>query len=359
MVSMDNIRKKAKDRNFYQIIFFLFIFFSILFLFSSLPRISFPLISSYILYLIVRPLVPLLTKRKIGRRLSITIVFILITIFLVYPLFKVTQVAILESKNFQYYIPKIETYVVEQIHATTGYIHAKFGYAVDDEYFRRGTIWIKDNIKELFLGLPNFVGTFIEWLLLILLFTFFLLRDGINMSKGFLKIVPNPLFENAYHLLHQFNKKIGDYFFAKFIEASCVGVIITSGLFILNLRFALIFGFVAAITNIIPYLGPVIGAIPAAVWAFSEYGVSSTAGGVLLVFIIANAVDMFILFPILVSKIVDIHILLVVLSIIIGSQHLGILGMIVSIPLAAMLQLLFLEIYASLYPRSRAKIRFT
>ena len=66
-------------------------------------------------------------------------------------------------------------------------------------------------------------------------------------------------------------------------------------------------------------------------------------------FLIVNAFDLALVFPILVSKIVNLHPIVVVVSVILGSQMMGVVGMVISIPLAAAIKLLLTEIYKYLY----------
>jgi putative permease len=180
-----------------------------------------------------------------------------------------------------------------------------------------------------------------------------MLKDGVRFRTIVLKITPNSFFERFYHLFSQLNRQFGDYLLAKFIEAAIVGVFITLGLLLAGIKFSLLFGFIAAITNIIPYIGPIIGAIPAIIWAFSEYGFGQESLVVVTIFLVANVIDLAIVFPILVSKIVDMHPIVVVLSVILGSQFMGVTGMIISIPVAAALKLFFVEIFNSLYTGQR------
>jgi putative permease len=183
---------------------------------------------------------------------------------------------------------------------------------------------------------------------------FFLLRDSRELRRNFLKITPNTFFERFYFLYYQFLKKLGDYIFAKFIEASIVLIIITSGLLILNIKFAFLLGLIAGITNIIPYVGPFIGAIPAVVFGIAEYGWGASFGGIVILYLVANTIDLSLVFPLLVSKIVDLHPVLVVLSVILGSQFMGIIGMVISIPMAAALKLISIEIHNEIYNCRRA-----
>jgi putative permease len=123
-------------------------------------------------------------------------------------------------------------------------------------------------------------------------------------------------------------------------------------LLILDVRFALLFGLLAAFSNIIPYVGPVIGFVPTLLFSLAEYGSGTTLGGIITLFVVANAIDIALVFPILVSKIVDLHPLTVVVSVILGSQWLGIVGMIISIPSAAAVKLIIQEVYKEIYQRT-------
>ena len=110
-------------------------------------------------------------------------------------------------------------------------------------------------------------------------------------------------------------------------------------------------GIIAAITNIIPYAGPLLGTVPGLIMGMVEYGFGATFGGIVILYSVANIIDLALVFPILVSKIVDLHPIVVVASVILGSQFMGLLGMIISIPFAAALKLILEEVYTEIYNR--------
>lgn len=316
---------------------------------AVLPRLSIPLLMGYVIYLIVYPAVPTLEKIGLNRTASIWLVFSSLIFFSTYPFVKIVPTVTAEIENVQYYLPKIERYVTKQYNDLREEVKERTSFEIGDKYFFQGLDWVRKTSTNLLLNVPKIIASVIEWVFLIPLIIFFLLKDGGAFKKGILKLTPNSIFERFYFLSHQFNKKLGDYIFAKFVEASIVGITITSGLLILNVRFALLFGLIAAITNIIPYVGPVIGFVPALLFALAEYGSGTTLGAIIMLFLIANAIDIALVFPILVSKVVDLHPLVVVVSVILGSQWLGMVGMIISIPFAAALKLIFQEVYKEIY----------
>lgn len=343
---------KASTRNkpWAKIIFFIVAIISFFGLLISMPRVSAPLFFAFILSMILKPLVPSLRKLGIPKNIAILIVFIGFGFLIIYPIMRVGPTIQQESENFQFYLPKIEKLLTDNYALIREKANDKLGVSLPETWVNDMIKLAQDEVGQVLLQAPNLLASILEWLLLVPLFLFFFLKDGREIKNRFLKLVPNSIFERAYYLVYQFNLQVGDYIFAKFIEASIVGTIITTGLLIIDVRFAFLLGIVAAITNIIPYIGPILGIVPGVIVAFLDFGASPTLGAVITLYLVANVIDLAFVFPILVSKIVDLHPVLVVVSVIIGSQYLGIVGMIISIPLAASLKLIFREIYRNIYP---------
>ena len=332
-----------------RILFFMILFLLVGLVLMHLPRLAAPLGLSYVFYLVLRPMIPILIKFGINRNLAILLMFGVLIFILSYPLTKIIPVIKTETDNVQFYLPKTETYLRENYQILKERIKEKTSFVLDDKYLVDSISYAKEISSTFLLSIPNYLTSLLEWVVLVPLFLFFLLKDGNGFKALILKLCPNSIFERFYHLFHQFNKQLGGYIFAKIIEASIVGIIITIGLFIMDVRFSFLLGIVAGVTNIIPYLGPVLGIIPALVFGLSEYGFGATFGAIMILYIAANFIDMALVFPILVSKIVDLHPVVVVVSVILGSQYLGVVGMIVSIPCAAATKLIFKEIYLSIY----------
>jgi len=320
-------------------------------LFTSISRIFIPIGLSYVLYLIVNPFIPMLNKAGLNKNLSILLIFVGLLFFAVYPLVKLSPVIVSEAENFQYFIPKIERTVHLNYEKIRHEIKSKTTFDIGEKLITDGIELSKKSSKIFLLKIPTLIASILEWIFLIPLFLFFFLKDGRNFKFLVLKMCPNSIFERLYNLIFKFNKQLGGYIFAKFVEASIVGIIITVGLLIMGVKFSLLLGFVAGVTNIIPYVGPIFGMIPAIALGIAEYGWGPTFGGIMLLYLIANVIDIALVFPILVSKIVDLHPIIVVLSVILGSQYMGTLGMVISIPLAAAIKLIFLELYSNLYNR--------
>jgi len=344
-----NFKKEvSKITLFYGTIFcFLFILF-------AMPRLGIPLSFSYVLYLIFKPAIAYLMKLGLKREAASSIVFCGILFILIFPFVKFLPTLLNEVQDFTGKISVMEEYVTINFHKATTYIKDKTGYEVDDQIL--GTImgYGKEFSKNALRVVPNYIAYIFEWIFVVPLLLFFLLRDMRAFRNIVYKNVPNTIFERFHLLSYQFNKQLGDYIFAKFIEATLLGFILSTGLMIMGVRYSVLFGLFAGLTNIIPYVGPIFGAIPLIAFGLSEYGLTSQFGAMMLLFGIAYALDFAIIFPLLVSKIVDLHPVSVVIGVILGSQFYGMVGMIISIPVIAAMKLILSEIYVSLYPASRS-----
>ena len=168
------------------------------------------------------------------------------------------------------------------------------------------------------------------------------------MTKLLFSLVPNNFFELFSNLRYQINDQMGGFIRARILEAGIVGLIVWIGLSLANFKYAMVLALFASITNLIPYFGPIIGAVPALVIAlisgFSLFDIFI----VTLPYLIAQVVDIFLIIPLLVAKIVDLHPISVVIVIIIGAQLLGVLGMIIAIPLASAFKVTIFTFYRQL-----------
>jgi putative permease len=123
---------------------------------------------------------------------------------------------------------------------------------------------------------------------------------------------------------------------------------VTIGLLAIGFPYPFVLGFFAGVTNILPYIGPLIGVVPAILVALLSSDSNASMLGMSVVFLAANLIDMVLVFPLLVSKVVNLNPIIVVVSVIVGGQLGGVVGMIVVIPFIAFFKLLFEEIYKDL-----------
>ena len=202
--------------------------------------------------------------------------------------------------------------------------------------------------QDFFDRLPTFLKSFFTVMLLGPFLAYFMVKDGRAVVNVVLGLVPNPVFEAALSLVHQINMQIGQFVRARILESLIVGLVTAIGLLVIGFPYAVLLGVIAGLTNFIPYLGPLMGAVPAFLIALVNGQTGLAIVLVALVYVVAQLIDAGLLIPVLVAKIVDLHPVTVIVVIIAGAQLLGVLGMIISIPVASTLKVTFTTLYKHL-----------
>jgi putative permease len=208
--------------------------------------------------------------------------------------------------------------------------------------------WLTAQSSSLVEKLPGFLSQSASVILLSPFIGFFMILDGQRVARNLFELVPNNIFEITLHLRHQINEQIGHYIRARILESGIVSLIILVGLFTIDFPYAVLIAVLNAFTNFIPYIGPVIGALPAVVIVLINGASPAEVALVLSIFIIAQIVDIFLVIPLVVAKVVDLHPVTVVLAVIIGAEVLGIIGMLISIPIASAVKVIASTIYKHL-----------
>ena len=177
---------------------------------------------------------------------------------------------------------------------------------------------------------------------LVPIITFFFVVDGHVIQKAFLRMIPNRYFEMAVLLISRIGNALQSFIRGQLIDALYVGVMTTIGMAAIGLPYFVVIGIFAGLGNLIPYLGPIMGAIPALVVMLLTPG-WFTGANILIVAIIFAVVQFTegtFVYPLAIGKSVDLHPLVVILGITIGGQLAGIVGMLIAVPLVSIVKVI-------------------
>ncbi len=348
---MNQIQQISK-RHRGQAVFFTLMLVASAVILALYPRLSFPLATAYVVALVLKPFYDFYLALEKKQKLLITILLISLLALMIWPLVTLTTMIGAEASDLTQNLPRLEMLLKQRFFELRGYILETFKVRLDFDPFELAIRKIKEDGTHWIVDVPKIMGNVIEWLILTPVFTWFFLVENLKIKKNFLSLIPNHWFERSYMLMFQFNRRFGGYIVAKSIEATILGVLLMVGLWSIGFPYAFLLGVVGGITNIIPYVGPLLGWGSALlVGVMQPYGDLSFAA-LTVVYVIANFIDMALVFPLLVSKIVNLHPLVVVGSVILGSEIAGLVGMIVSVPAATFLKLLIDDLHKSLYTES-------
>jgi putative permease len=295
-----------------------------------------------------RPLTVKLTSGSYKQRMAYTLLLILGIMFLTFPLLATLYNADTDFTRLSHQLPVVQKTLHDKFFLFKVKVFERYGIRLNLDPVDYMMKKMETQGSFLLTHFPDYLSSVFEWLLLVPLFLYFFFMESSRFSQRVMIAIPNPIFEKTYVLFSQFNTKFSEYIIAKFIEAAILGTLVTVGLLIVGFPYPFILGFFAGVTNVLPYIGPVIGFLPAFCIALLSHDPNLAVWGMAIIYAIANLIDMVLVFPLLVSKIVNLHPIVVVVSIIIGSQLGGIVGMIVIIPFIAFFKILFKEVYKDL-----------
>lgn len=219
------------------------------------------------------------------------------------------------------------------------------------------TSWLIRSSQQLVLrsyGLTRgILGGFFS-LVLALFISGYMVADSQTLIKSLVQFFPKPWDERLAAQVTPVSQRMGSYIRGRVLVSALLGVLTATGLSILGLpEFALGLGAIAGVTNLIPFLGPVLGAVPALIVAFAKGGWIFV--WVLLLFVIIQNLETYVLDPLLVGTSVGVHPLYQLLSVLGGVQVLGILGAVIVPPWFAGVAALIENLY--LKPKIRAEYR--
>lgn len=206
-------------------------------------------------------------------------------------------------------------------------------------------------LKNIFSGLLSTTGSLFMGIFSVLFLSFFFIKDRDLFTRIIMLFVNEKNEERTLQILNKINKMLTRYFTGILIEVSSMMILISLGGWAVGLENAILIGFIGGLMNLIPYIGPLIGASIAAVLVTMTniyLGIDHTAGligGILLVFLIANMIDNFLLQPIIYSNSVHAHPIEIFIVIIMGGTLGGPLGMIIAIPTYTILRITVKEFF--------------
>ena len=186
------------------------------------------------------------------------------------------------------------------------------------------------------------VATFV----IIPLLTAYLLIDLENLKRGLSSVVPERRWRATLALLGEIDAVVGGFIRGQVLVAISVGVLITIALIVLHVRYAFFFGLLAAIGDLVPYIGAVLAFLPAFATAWLTNGIVN-ALVVLVAFVAIFEAEGHILAPNIVSKTVSLSPFVVMLALLIGAELAGIFGLLVAIPVAGIVRVIALRVFRS------------
>lgn len=332
-----DLKKSFTVQNIYFTALVLFI----LFLLVKMTDVALLLFCSYVIASAINPFVDKLSE-KMPRAYAVTLMIVLVTLVTIGIFIPIVIMSVNEIKEFLNQLP-------QQINNVQNFVNnSKIAgqdvsqYLNFDTVLNNSTTIAKEVIDKSINFTVGFVGV-LTILVTVGIVVFFLSNDRDKIKDFSLKLFPQKIRLRASKIIDELETKVGGYVTAQLLSITTVGIIVAVVLLILRVDYAVFLGFISAILDLVPIVGPILSGVLILLIAFPKgWIVCLIAIGSLLLgqFVENNWAK-----PYLFSKYMDLHPLVVIFSFVVAAKFLGVVGVLIAPAIAAVFVTLFEEIY--------------
>lgn len=197
-------------------------------------------------------------------------------------------------------------------------------------------------VGPLLLTIPTAIVSVITGIIIVLFMALFWVAFTDGLRPFFLGCFPARLRGGGAQILDEMGSRLGGYVRGVFINMVVVGVLSGIAVWLLGLPFALLLAVFAGLTEAIPLVGPWIGAVPAVLLGFSISPITGLL--VILAFLLIQQVENHTLVPLVMNRVVNLSPLTTLVAVTIGALLQGLLGVLLAVPLAAVIQVFVVRV---------------
>jgi len=273
-----------------------------------------------------------LQKRKVPRSLSVILIYLILISVIAMSIYLLIPPITTQIRELSSQFPDLYDKFIPRILGVEGFsLREEFVSGTQGLLSSLG-----DNItsagRTVFSMLGTIFGGIISAIAVLALSFYLIVQE--NALKNFIRLcVPKRRSPYIIDLIDRINGKIGRWLSGQIILCVVVGVFSFLGLWLLGVRYALVLAIFAGLTEVIPYIGPIVGAIPAIFLAFIQS--PFLALFVVILYFIVQQLENHVFVPKIMQKAIGLNPVVVICALLIGGKLAGILGMILAVPVAA------------------------
>lgn len=324
------------------VLFFIYIYKS----FLMVRTLTLSILIAAMLAYFLNPLVKSVkNKFKISDTLAILAVFLVVILIFLILGFTVFPKTVSDVKNLIMKFPEYYKQTLESINEFLGQYEVFKNINLDNNFIANNLSKIyskqKANAANLIVSLAKNVMSFIFSLVLTPIFTFYFLKDKDDIREKLKKMIPKQKNDRLMKLFSKMHQDMTKYISGKIKMAIFVGFATFIMLLVLGVEFSFVIGIITCVADIVPYVGPLMGLVPAFVFAFIESPIKALWIFVLYLFI--QWIENNIVGPKILSEETGFHPIVVLFLLIVGGSLFGFLGMILSVPIALVIKTVYNE----------------
>lgn len=310
----------------------------------------FPFLLAGVLYYLFRPIVNLLHKHKVPKSLAILIIYtgviglVTLLVLIVGPILQRQLNSLIENLPFlinevrKLIIQLQENDMVNRFQATETF---SLEYLSENmtKYLNDAVTIISTNIASVISVVTSVVLVFI----MVPFILFYMLKEGEKAPNQVLRLLPDKQVVEGKRILADLDTALSSYIQGQIIVSFCVGVLMYLGFLIIGIEYSLVLAIIAMFTNVIPFVGPWIGTIPAVIVAIIDSPFMLIK--VLAVIIVVQQFESNFIAPQIMGKKLAVHPLTIILLLIVAGRFAGIIGMLVAVPTYAVCKVVISHTY--------------
>lgn len=344
-------RIEISNRNLFRVLLFLIILYFLMKLFSKYSFLSdmvYTIIVSVIIAYALNPIINYLERKNINRLQGVLIVYLSIVAIIIVLAISVIPKSSQEIKRLVNNLPLY----FEQLSRIMDNIYTKYNLVLGGlpPMFQGVEAVIMDNIIKLETAigdsLKNFVGGILNVaskvvsIVLTPILTLYFLIDKDYFKKKLVNLIPEKYRNDTLYLASTIDTSLNQFIRGRLLMSLYIAVATTIMLFIMRIDFAVVIGVITGLFDIVPYIGPFLGYLPAVFFASISKPIKAVWVSIFFVFI--QWVENNVLAPKIIGENMGMHPMLILLSIIIGGGIFGVFGMILSVPLVAIIRIIYM-----------------
>ncbi|MCL6270672.1 AI-2E family transporter [Sansalvadorimonas sp. 2012CJ34-2] len=313
-----------------------------------------PFLVSMVLAYLGDPIVDWLERRGLGRTLSVCIVFLLVSLIFIVALLVVIPGLVKQVRIAIELLPTLghwmQATLVPKLSEYADLPPDLFN--LKDLSTRLSGHWnegggVLKQVSHAVSGSTMAMAGFLANAFLVPVVTFYLLRDWDHMVHNIGLMIPRNLAPTVIGLAKQCDEVLGAFLKGQLMVMLLLGLTYGVGLWMVGLQFALLVGLVAGLASIVPYMGFIVGIGIAMVMAVFQFDSFWQIASVVGVFVVGQALEGMVFTPLLVGDRIGLHPVAVIFAIMAGGQLFGFAGILLALPVAAVIMVLLVHLYGN------------
>ena len=315
-----------------------------------------PFFFAFILAYVIHPLISKIETLYLPRAVSVTLFYCIIfgSLYLTLSWFLPTL-----TQQLMSLVSNLPVYT-EQMQEQLTLLDEKFNLELNilfKQYYSTGLEYIGSAFQNIAKTLFSTIGLVIHSVLNIIIIPialFYFLKDYEKVLRGFLKLFPKKNRPHVVSIAHLLDASLGSYVRGIVIIMGLLSIIATLLLMTIGVDYPLLFGVLMGITDFIPFIGPVIGALPVLLFALTQSFEKVIA--VLVVIVAVQFIEGNILQPFIIGRTLEMHPLLVMVLMLLAGAMFGFWGLLFAIPCFLMMRTLIIY-YITLKKQQREDLK--